>query len=124
MLYFPQVHGRVSDIWRSYICQKILWHVGSRLAFVSPGVDQIRNYHDPLADMQSETPLYERAPALVEFLASWVPEGYNLPNLYLDLMIEIYERGYIELDDINLAREWIQALHKIGYNFPSKGMDP
>lgn len=50
-----QVHGRVSDIWRSYIAQRLLWDVGSSIAFMPPRVDQFRN---PLADMQAEEDLY------------------------------------------------------------------
>ena len=29
------VHGRVSDIWRGYIAQRLFWDVGLSLAFVS-----------------------------------------------------------------------------------------
>lgn len=47
-----QVHGRVSDIWRSYIAQRLLWDVGYSIAFAPPMVDQLRSPHNYLADMQ------------------------------------------------------------------------
>ena len=34
------VHGRVSDIWRSYIGQRLLWDIGMNVAFIAPLVDQ------------------------------------------------------------------------------------
>lgn len=47
-----QVHGRVSDIWRSYVAQRLLWDVGYNIAFAPPMVDQFRSPHNYLADMQ------------------------------------------------------------------------
>ena len=46
------MHGRVSDIWRSYISQRLLWDVGYRVAFAPPLVNQYRSPHNYLADMQ------------------------------------------------------------------------
>ena len=34
------VHGRVADIWRSYISQALMWQVGLRVAFAYPWVHQ------------------------------------------------------------------------------------
>lgn len=37
MLYLPMsVHGRVSDIWRSYMAQRLFWDIDAILGFVSP----------------------------------------------------------------------------------------
>lgn len=56
------VHGQVSDmitdIWRSYIKQRVMWETGLRVAFNSPWVNQYRNAHDYLRDLNSEQPLY------------------------------------------------------------------
>jgi hypothetical protein len=49
---FMQVHGRVSDIWRSYIVQRLLWDAGYAVAFAPPLVVQKRGPHNYLADMQ------------------------------------------------------------------------
>merc|ERR1712126_189026 len=45
------VHGRVSDIWRSYFTQRLMWLAGASLAFMPPLVKQERNIHDYLADL-------------------------------------------------------------------------
>ena len=48
------VHGRVSDIWRSYIAQRLFWDVGLSLAFVGAHVTQFRSPHNYLADFDAE----------------------------------------------------------------------
>lgn len=35
------VHSRVSDIWRSYIAQRLMWDIGRSLVFSSPFVVQV-----------------------------------------------------------------------------------
>ena len=37
------VHGRVTDIWRAYFTQRLLWGCGYRVAFAYPWVTQYRN---------------------------------------------------------------------------------
>ena len=58
------VHGRVTDIWRAYFTQRLLWGCGYRVAFAYPWVTQYRNAHNYLADFNSELPLYQQAGAL------------------------------------------------------------
>ena len=71
-LYLPvTVHGRVSDIWRSYIAQRLMWDAGLLLAFDGPWVRQIRNKHNIIADLDSEMSLYLRTEALLQFLGDW-----------------------------------------------------
>ena len=60
MLLPISIHGRVSDIWRSYVTQRLMWLAGGRLAFGPPLVTQHRNVHDYLADFDSEVPLYTK----------------------------------------------------------------
>ncbi|KAH8054834.1 hypothetical protein JL722_8785 [Aureococcus anophagefferens] len=65
LLLPASVHGRVADIWRGFVAQRVLRAAGLRLAFLPPGVTQLRNDHDALADYMSERPLYEKADAVV-----------------------------------------------------------
>ena len=114
------VHGRVSDIWRSYIAQKILWQLGGQLGFLSPGVDQIRNAHNPLADMNAEKELYEKSFGLIEILNSWIPSQEHVPGMLEEIYIILYEYGIVQLQDIILLQDWISSLISIGYNFPHR----
>jgi STELLO glycosyltransferases len=126
-LFLPTtVHGRVSDIWRSYIAQALFQHMGLQVAFAgSPLVAQYRNAHDYLADYMAEEPLYERAGALVEYLSSWeytnVDKKGGVPTTQgamEQLYIDLYEHEIVELDDVVLVQEWIDVLNSIGYEFP------
>lgn len=112
------VHGRVSDIWRGYVAQRLMWDLGLHLAFTTPLVEQIRNAHNYLADMESEQPLYTQTPALLRFLQEWQGSAPTLPGRMEELYVALYERGYIEAQDIVLIQEWIQSLLAVDYLFP------
>mmetsp|Transcript_2893 Transcript_2893/g.6398 ORF Transcript_2893/g.6398 Transcript_2893/m.6398 type:complete len:912 (+) Transcript_2893:45-2780(+) len=127
-LFLPTtVHGRVSDIWRSYIAQTLFQHMGLQVAFAGrPLVAQFRNAHNYLADFMAEEPLYERTGPLVEYLSSWTYDSTTTTNgsnpttqgALEQLYIDLYEHGILELDDVILIQEWIDVLESIGYNFP------
>ena len=59
LLYLPfHCSFRMTDIWRSFIAQRLLWENNWRLMFHSPTVIQERNEHDLLIDFQDEIPGY------------------------------------------------------------------
>ncbi|KAF4719586.1 hypothetical protein FOZ62_006959, partial [Perkinsus olseni] len=74
-LYLPvTVHGRVSDIWRSFVLQRLLWDLGASVAVAGrTWVRQLRNSHDYLADFIAEDDVYKKSEAMMKFLAEWVP---------------------------------------------------
>jgi len=113
------VHGRVADILRSYIMQRLLWDAGIQIAFDGPWVRQERNVHNYLADFDSEQPLYLRTEKLVEFLLSWKSSKATLPERIIDLYVEMYERGYIDAVDVDLIQYWLAELLNSGYIFPT-----
>ncbi|CAM9455259.1 unnamed protein product [Scytosiphon promiscuus] len=123
MLLPVTVHGRVSDIWRSYFTQTLLPSTGAVTAFAPASVEQIRNPHNYLADFQAELPLYEQSGALVSFLgehrsqsAAASQAGVSLPERIDALMVEMYEYGILGEADVELSQAWIEDLFSIGYN--------
>lgn len=120
------IHGRVSDIWRSYFFQRLAADLvsGPRLVFSAPAVTQIRNAHNYLADFESEQPLYMRAGRLVQQLDHWQPSTTTLPGRMEELYIMLYEHGYLGLSDVNLMQAWIQALIDTKYVFPEVKIAP
>ena len=122
-MYLPTtVHGRVSDIWRSYIAQALLSLKGLHVGFLPrPLVDQDRNAHSYLADLQSEIPLYLRAGTVVNFLDVWRQEKIKLgedktrsvEDLLEELYIELYERDIVQINDVYSIQRWIAALASI-----------
>lgn len=122
MLLPVTVHGRVSDIWRSYFTQTLLPSTGSVVAFAKSWVQQFRNPHNYLADFQSELPLYERSGALVKFLQEFSKVNNVKNNAFSigmveKLSIEMYEYGIIEELDVKLTQAWIMDLYSIGYEY-------
>jgi hypothetical protein len=90
-LYLPfTVHGRVSDIWRSYFKQAISPWVGGMIGFIEPNVSHHRNYHNNLADFNAEQPLYERSGELVGFLASNLDHFASKGDDALDALVRVY----------------------------------
>ena len=111
-LYLPTtVHGRVSDIWRSYAAQAAFRCQGLSLAFSPPVVEQDRNAHDFMGDYMSERPLYEEAGALVEYLLAWpCPSGSSLATAFERLFVDLYERGFIEVQDVGRLQAFLRDL--------------
>jgi hypothetical protein len=112
------VPGRVSDIWRGYFAEAIFRDLDISVAFLPPKVTQVRNPHSYLADMQAELDLYFKATTLVEFLSGWSSIAETVPERMEELWIQLYERGYIEADDVKLVQLWLDALVESQYDFP------
>jgi hypothetical protein len=113
MLLLPtSVHGRVADIWRSYLAQTLLWRSDHLVAFTNPLVNAAaRNDHNLLGDLDAEIPLYERAGEILTFLGKreYSPGVAGLFEAYKDF----YEYGLIEEADMKLVTAWIQDLYDL-----------
>jgi len=118
------VHGRVSDIWRSYIMQRLMHDVGQAVGFVSPFVKQVRNAHNYQADYMSERPLYEKTEALVRVLSEWKGKSAVFEERFVELFEELYERDFLEIKDVHLAQKWIRTLQQMKYKFPTLVRNP
>ena len=113
------VHGRVSDIWRSYFTERILWELDLRLMFTGPFVSQYRNAHSFMADFNSESPLYTQAEAIVKYLINWRPvPGSTLYQMMEELIIHMYEVAVVEVEDVYLTKALIHDLQHVGYISP------
>ena len=124
-LYLPiTVAGRVTDIWRAYFAQALFKTIGVELGFLPrPIVMQDRNLHSYLGDLDGEIPLYERSGVLVSHLLNnYVKNKTTNANTFIEILeelwIDLYEREYIEKEDVINMQLWIETLIKIGYQFP------
>jgi len=117
-LYLPiTVHGRVSDIWRSYFVQRLMRDQGAVVAFAGSWVDQIRNAHTILTDFDAEYDLCIKARALVDVLTAWTPTSTSLPDRIVELYREINERDFVQTDDVRNSERWVAELRAVGYEF-------
>ena len=117
MLLPVSVHGRVSDIWRSYIMQRLMQDVGQVIGFVSPFVKQVRNAHNYQGDFMSEIPLYAKTEALVRVLSEWKSTKETFQGRMVELFVELYERDFIGTKDVELVQRWIRSLAQVQYKF-------
>jgi hypothetical protein len=59
LLYLPAYCSfRMTDIWRSFVVQRILWENGWRVSFHASSVYQQRNEHNLMRDFEDEVPGY------------------------------------------------------------------
>ena len=125
-LYLPiSVAGRVSDIWRSYFAQALFKRIGVHLGFLPrPLVVQDRNPHSYEADFNAEIPLYTKSSALISYLLkNYVSNDDGTEKSFIEILetlwIDMYERDYIGKADVVNMQLWIDALIRIGYQFPT-----
>ena len=79
----------------------------------------MRNFHNALADMQAEQNLYYKTPEMIRHLHEWESSAVTLPQRLEELVVSLYEHGFIEENDVKLYQEWITILVESGYHFPT-----
>ena len=110
---------RVTDIWRGYWVQRMLWEISGHLAFFPPSAYQLRSAHNYLKDFKDEKELYFQAGDLVDFLLSFKSKNSKLFDQLVDLAIQMAHKGFIGPEDIHLTEAWLQDLVRVGYKMPS-----
>ena len=118
MLLPTTVAFRVTDIWRGYWAQRLLWDVGSHLSFFPPNAVQFRNAHNYLADFIDEQKMYRQSSQLVNFLVNWKSDREHFFSRVLELSVAMTENGFWEMHDAVLTKAWLEDLVSIGYEMP------
>lgn len=120
-LYLPvTVTGRVSDIWRSYIAQRVMWDIDRYLIFSSPIVKQCRNAHNYLKDFQDELDLYTKTDLLIGILDSidFTTTKKSIPSYLVKVYKTLVKNGILENRDFVALTSYVKDLERIGYRFP------
>ena len=110
LLYLPYYCSfRMTDIWRSFVAQRLAWEAGWRLSFHSSTVFQERNEHDLMRDFADEVPGYlhnERIRKTLEDLPLSSGAGALMDNLVkaYDALISL---GVVGADEKMLLRAWL-----------------
>ena len=113
------VHGRVSDIWRSYIAQRLFWDVGLHTGFMPrPIVSREPDVANVMNDFVAENALYSRTEGLLEFLRCWKSDASTIVERMEQLWVALHNEGFIEKHDVQIVQLWLQSLVDIGYKFP------
>jgi hypothetical protein len=117
LLYLPtHCSFRMTDIWRGFVAQRILWTCGWRVSFHAADVVQERNEHNLLRDFKEEIPGYLNNATICRRLADLklgegclrIPE--NLRRCYEMLV----EGGFVANEELSLLDAWLSDLNALG----------
>ncbi len=113
LLYLPSYCSfRMTDIWRSFIAQRIAWLNGWAILFHEPTVRQERNVHNLLRDFSDEIPGYLNNSEICEALESLPLEagvekiGDNLKVCYEKLV----SMSLIGGEELQLLDAWLEDI--------------
>lgn len=117
LLYLPSYCSfRMTDIWRSFVAQRIAWENNWSILFYSPTVYQERNEHDLMRDFKDEIAGYLNNASICRELQELNLEsgvenmGRNLIKCY-DKLIEL---GHVGADEKALVSAWVDDLEMYG----------
>jgi STELLO glycosyltransferases len=113
LLYLPSYCSfRMTDIWRSYVAQRIAWECGWSVLFHEPTVWQERNEHNLMKDFEDEISGYSNNMAICKALQSIeLKKGttYIFDNLKMCYQ-KLIEMGMIGKEEMVLLDAWIKDL--------------
>uniref|UniRef100_A0A1I7V432 Tubulin tyrosine ligase n=1 Tax=Caenorhabditis tropicalis TaxID=1561998 RepID=A0A1I7V432_9PELO len=121
-LFLPTtVSFRTTDIWRSFISQKILHLSGLTVSFVPTNAVQFRNAHDYLKDFKDEKQVYEDSGKMIQFLHKWKcsnETSIDLEGCIGQLTQDLVKENLWGEEDADLMGMFLTDLKKMGYEFP------
>ncbi len=119
LLYLPSYCSfRMTDIWRSFIAQRILWTCGWTVLFHNSTVRQERNDHSLMGDFKDEISGYTNNLEIMQTLgrlelASGVEAiPSNLRKCYQALV----EKTFIGVEELALVEAWLHDLEALGHH--------
>lgn len=122
-LYLPMsVEIEISDVWRSYIAQRLFWEADLRVGFFPRPV--VVKDHDIRVEENAQDTAKKassKIKRLITFLQSWVPTGeqsQSVDGIVNELWEELAKHNFINNRDVKLVNLWMQALSDSGYSFP------
>ena len=113
LLYLPSYCSfRMTDIWRSFIAQRIAWTCGWSIAFHKSTVRQERNTHILIEDFKDEISGYINNSQIVSTLIN-LPLKEGSDHIFQNLEIcyqSIVNLGLIDKNELPLLRAWINDI--------------
>jgi len=116
LMYLPSFCSfRMTDIWRSYVAQRISWECGWSVLYHEPTVWQERNAHNLMKDFEDEIPGYSNNFNICkELQALNLKSGQE--NIY-DNLITCYQKlidiNVIGKEEMALLKTWISDISKL-----------
>lgn len=118
-LYLPYtVTIRITDIWRSYWTQRLLWLLDSTVSFYGPNAYQLRNAHSYLKDFKEESTMYLHTEKFIQMLYKWKCRQKTFYKCVIDLSIKMADEGYWHKKEVQAIKNWLDDLDSIDYEEP------
>lgn len=115
LLYLPCfVSFRMTDIWRSFVAQAVLWSEGKHLSFSPSTVVQVRNQHRLMKDFEDEVVGYLNNREICEILmrssASWT-NSMTIISKVISAWSALNAEKYITNDEMHILKVWMECLN-------------
>jgi hypothetical protein len=118
-LYLPfTVSIRITDIWRSYWTQRLMWLTNQTVSFHGPSSHRIENSHSYLKNLNEENTMYAQTKQLVKFLFRWKCKFSKFYDCVIDLSAQMAKKGFWGIEEVNGIHQWLNDLNSIGYIEP------
>ena len=110
LMYLPSFCSfRMTDIWRSFIAQRIAWTCGWVVIFHNATVYQERNEHSLIGDFRDEIPGYLNNGQICHILEN-APLKTGVENIPENLLVcykLMVDNNFIEKRELDLVEKWI-----------------
>jgi hypothetical protein len=117
LLYLPSYCSfRMTDIWRSFVAQRIAWTCDWNILFHNATVYQERNEHDLLRDFEDEIPGYLNNEKIGRELAELNLKN-GAQNIFDNLVVcykMLVEKGYLNSMELKMLDCWLGDLVSLG----------
>jgi hypothetical protein len=118
-LYLPHsVTFRLTDIWRSYWAQRLMWLLDCTISFLGPNAYQLRNSHSYLSDYKQEKDMYLKTQDLIQFLYKWKCKFKSFYLCVIDLSEQMAFNNFWDLKEIESIKNWLNDLKAVDYIEP------
>jgi hypothetical protein len=118
LLYLPSYCSfRMTDIWRSFIAQRILWTLDMNLLFHSSTVWQERNEHNILKDFEDEISGYLNNGQMCKVLGA-LDLAQGKENIFQNMVTcykAMVENKWVDEKELLLLNDWIEDLKTLGF---------
>ncbi|MET0626166.1 MAG: STELLO glycosyltransferase family protein [Pyrinomonadaceae bacterium] len=117
LLYLPAYCSfRMTDIWRSFVAQRLAWEQGWSVLFHEPTVWQERNEHNLMRDFRDEVPGYLHNDSIREALASLTlaPGVGRLGEGLMACYEKLVEMSLVGSEELPLLAAWLDDLALAG----------
>ncbi|MDO6389178.1 STELLO glycosyltransferase family protein [Pontibacter sp. BT731] len=113
LLYLPSYCSfRMTDIWRSFVAQRIAWTCGWPILFHNSTVRQERNIHNLMNDFRDEIRGYENNNRIFNSLKGLnLKDGVSsIPENMIKCYTELVKLGLLDSTELDLLEAWLEDI--------------